>query len=34
MMFKFIRVLKIVRVAIRYGLDDIAMSGLAIPRAT
>jgi ubiquinone biosynthesis protein len=34
MMLKFIRVLKIVRVAIRYGLDDIAMSGLAIPRTT
>lgn len=34
MILKFIRVLKIVRVALRYGLDDIAMSGLAIPRTT
>jgi ubiquinone biosynthesis protein len=32
MILKFLRVLKILRVAIRYGLDDIAMSGLAIPR--
>ena len=31
---KFVRVFKILRVAIRYGLDDIAMSGLAIPRTT
>ncbi|MES2534578.1 MAG: ubiquinone biosynthesis regulatory protein kinase UbiB [Pseudomonadota bacterium] len=30
---KFLRVFKIMRVAIRYGLDDIAMSGLARPRA-
>jgi ubiquinone biosynthesis protein len=30
--FKFLRVLKIARVAIKYGLDDIAMSGLKIPR--
>jgi ubiquinone biosynthesis protein len=29
---KSLRLLKIMRVAIRYGLDDIAMSGLAIPR--
>ena len=32
MSFKFLRVLKIVRVAIQYGLDEIAMSGLKIPR--
>ena len=32
MILKFVRVLKIAQVAIRYGLDDIAMSGLAIPR--
>ncbi len=32
MILKFLRVLKIAQVAIRYGLDDIAMSGLAIPR--
>ncbi|HEX2530478.1 MAG TPA: ubiquinone biosynthesis regulatory protein kinase UbiB [Burkholderiaceae bacterium] len=32
MIKKSLRVLKIVRVAIRYGLDDIAISGLAIPR--
>jgi ubiquinone biosynthesis protein len=32
MILKFLRLLKIIRVAIRYGLDDIAMSGLAIPR--
>ncbi|HEX2603591.1 MAG TPA: ubiquinone biosynthesis regulatory protein kinase UbiB [Oxalicibacterium sp.] len=32
--FRFLRVLKIARVAIRYGLDDIAMSGLPIPRTT
>src|SRR3546814_6136252 len=33
-MLEFTVVLKIVRVAIRFGLDDIAMSGLAIPRTT
>ncbi|HCE10347.1 MAG TPA: ubiquinone biosynthesis regulatory protein kinase UbiB [Oxalobacteraceae bacterium] len=32
MILKSLRVFKIVRVAIRYGLDDIAMSGLSIPR--
>ncbi len=32
MLFKSLRLLKIVRVAIRYGLDDIAISGLARPR--
>jgi len=32
MILKFLRLLKIIHVAIRYGLDDIAMSGLAIPR--
>ncbi len=34
MILKFLRVFKILRVAIRYGLDDIAMSGLSIPRTT
>ena len=33
-MLKFLRVFRIARVAIRYGLDDIAMSGLPIPRTT
>ena len=32
MSFKFTRVLKILRVAIQYGLDEIAISGLKIPR--
>ncbi|HXA47108.1 MAG TPA: ubiquinone biosynthesis regulatory protein kinase UbiB [Burkholderiaceae bacterium] len=32
MILKFLRVFKIVRVAVRYGLDDIAMSNLAFPR--
>ena len=32
MILKFLRVLKIMRVAIRYGLDEIAISGLSIPR--
>ncbi|HVK94945.1 MAG TPA: ubiquinone biosynthesis regulatory protein kinase UbiB [Noviherbaspirillum sp.] len=32
MLFKSLRLFKITRVALRYGLDDIAMSGLAIPR--
>ena len=32
MILKLIRFCKIVRVAIRYGLDDIAMEGLATPR--
>jgi ubiquinone biosynthesis protein len=32
MLFKFLRLFKIMRVSTRYGLDDIAMSGLAIPR--
>ena len=32
MILKFLRVFKIVRVAVRYGLDEIAMSDLAIPR--
>ena len=32
MSFKFLRVLKIVRVAIQYGLDEIAIAGLKIPR--
>jgi ubiquinone biosynthesis protein len=33
MILKFLRVLKIVRVAVRYGLDTIAMSELGTPRA-
>src|SRR6478752_4376918 len=32
MIFKFLRLFKIVRVATRYGLDDIALSSLANPR--
>ena len=32
MSFKFLRVLKILRVAVQYGLDEIAISGLKIPR--
>jgi ubiquinone biosynthesis protein len=32
MILKFLRVLKILQVAIRYGLDEIAISNLAIPR--
>ena len=32
MILKFLRVLKIGRVAIRYGLDEIAISGLRVPR--
>ncbi len=32
MLLKFLRILKIARVAIRYGLDEIAISGLRIPR--
>jgi ubiquinone biosynthesis protein len=32
MLFKSLRLFKILRVAVRYGLDDIAMSGLASPR--
>ncbi|MGE5649593.1 ubiquinone biosynthesis regulatory protein kinase UbiB [Noviherbaspirillum sp. UKPF54] len=32
MIFKFLRVLKIARVAYKYGWDDIAMAGLARPR--
>ncbi|WP_395825156.1 AarF/UbiB family protein, partial [Collimonas sp.] len=32
MILKFLRLLKIVRVAVRYGLDDIAMSGFDSPR--
>jgi ubiquinone biosynthesis protein len=32
MMWKFIRVLKIARIAVRYGIDEIAMSGLRVPR--
>ena len=32
MLFKLLRLFKIARVAIKYGLDDIAMAGLAKPR--
>ncbi|AZP12761.1 ubiquinone biosynthesis regulatory protein kinase UbiB [Undibacterium parvum] len=32
MVLKFLRLLKIVRVAVRYGIDEIAMSGLPVPR--
>ena len=32
MILKFVRMLKILRVAIRYGLDEIAISSLAVPR--
>jgi ubiquinone biosynthesis protein len=32
MIKKFLRVLKIVRVAVKYGLDEIAISGLKVPR--
>lgn len=31
-MLKFLRLLKIIRVAVRYGIDEIAMSGLPVPR--
>jgi ubiquinone biosynthesis protein len=34
MILKFLRLLKIFTVAIRYGLDEIAMSGLRVPRTT
>jgi ubiquinone biosynthesis protein len=32
MILKFLRLLKILRVAIKYGLDEIAISGLKVPR--
>ena len=32
MMWKFLRVIKIARIAVRYGIDEIAMSGLRVPR--
>ncbi|MES2070954.1 MAG: ubiquinone biosynthesis regulatory protein kinase UbiB [Pseudomonadota bacterium] len=31
-MFKFLRLLKIIRIAILYGIDEIAISGLKVPR--
>jgi ubiquinone biosynthesis protein len=34
MILKFLRLFKIVRVAVRYGLDDIAMSGFDTPRVS
>jgi ubiquinone biosynthesis protein len=32
MMWKFLRVIKIARIAVLYGIDEIAMSGLRVPR--
>lgn len=32
MIVKFLRLLKIIRIAVRYGIDEIAMSGLRVPR--
>ncbi|MDO8177200.1 MAG: ubiquinone biosynthesis regulatory protein kinase UbiB [Undibacterium sp.] len=32
MIVKFLRLLKIIRIAVRYGIDEIAMSGLPVPR--
>jgi ubiquinone biosynthesis protein len=32
MIFKFVRLLKIIRVVIKYGLDEIAIAGLKVPR--
>jgi ubiquinone biosynthesis protein len=32
MLYKFLRLLKILRVSIKYGLDEIAISGLSVPR--
>ncbi|MFP5393157.1 MAG: ubiquinone biosynthesis regulatory protein kinase UbiB, partial [Gammaproteobacteria bacterium] len=32
MILKFLRLLKILRVAVKYGLDEIVMSGLPVPR--
>ena len=32
MILKFVRLLKILRVAVKYGLDEIAISGLKVPR--
>jgi ubiquinone biosynthesis protein len=32
MILKFLRLLKILRVAVKYGLDEIAISGLKVPR--
>ncbi len=32
MLLKFLRLLKILRVAVKYGLDEIAISGLKVPR--
>ena len=34
MILKFLRLLKILTVATRYGLDEIAMSGFSVPRTT
>ena len=32
MIVKFVRLLKIIRIAVRYGIDEIAMSGFHVPR--
>ncbi|MCU6432281.1 ubiquinone biosynthesis regulatory protein kinase UbiB [Undibacterium sp. Jales W-56] len=32
MLLKFLRLSKIIRVAVRYGIDEIAISGLSVPR--
>lgn len=32
MIFKFLRLFKIIRVTLRYGIDEIAISGLKVPR--
>ena len=32
MLMKFFRLLKILRVTLRYGIDEIALSGLKVPR--
>ncbi|MFZ6759812.1 ubiquinone biosynthesis regulatory protein kinase UbiB [Undibacterium sp. Ji50W] len=32
MILKFLRLAKIIRIAIKYGIDEIAISGLAVPR--
>ena len=32
MILKFLRLFKIIRVSIKYGLDEIAISGLQVPR--
>lgn len=34
MLLKFLRLIKIIRIAVRYGIDEIAISGLSVPRTT